>query len=272
MKQPNAACAGFCTWMLNISKQHLSGPQKVIVQDVLLAAQTNTPVTNQEWYNFNLFTAWRNPFYQVFNDYASDIPFDLNNGVVYAYDFEGNSFDSAGSANGTDTNVIYGPSYGKINEGVNFDGLTSYITVPSFTIPNDFTISFWIDPAIQVTPENTLIGNGLGGDGIYILKTDLLVFTQFNGVQRFSAPQSAGVWVNVTVTFTGGSSQLWMNAVTVGSPAAYTSVTGIQAIGGSLTGLLYQGNMDCLTMWNRALSNDEIIYLYNLGLGRQYPF
>jgi len=59
--------------------------------------------------------------------------------------FEGNSNDSKGSANGTDTNVSYGTSYGKYGQGVHIGSSSSYIntgTTPDFT--GSFSISVWV--------------------------------------------------------------------------------------------------------------------------------
>ncbi len=74
MVQPNIAAIGFCDWMLNISNQKLSGPQRLIVQKVYDAAVNVYPIEDQVWYNFNLFSAWRNKYYMVYRDYIISIP------------------------------------------------------------------------------------------------------------------------------------------------------------------------------------------------------
>lgn len=73
MIQPNDACMLFCQWMLNISPQRLSNSQRLIVTQVYLAARDQYPIEDQVWRNFNLFTAWRNPYYIVYRSYANSV-------------------------------------------------------------------------------------------------------------------------------------------------------------------------------------------------------
>lgn len=99
MITPNADCALFGTWLLNISWQSLSGPQRVLVQSITTAALAGTQVTNQEWSNFNKFTAWRFPFYQVYAFLATTSPFILDNypGAAAAWSFRKLSSTYAGA-------------------------------------------------------------------------------------------------------------------------------------------------------------------------------
>jgi len=65
---PNPIAEDFCYWMLNVSAQKLTGPQRVIVAAVYTAAVAQSSVTDQQWWNFNNFTAWRYPFFRVWYD------------------------------------------------------------------------------------------------------------------------------------------------------------------------------------------------------------
>ena len=55
----------------------------------------------------------------------------LTNLTAY-FKFEGNSIDAVGSYSGTDSNVTYNTSNGKIGQGAGFTGsLNSFISVPN---------------------------------------------------------------------------------------------------------------------------------------------
>ena len=49
----------------------------------------------------------------------------LTDNLISYWKFEGNSNDSIGANNGTDTTVSYNSSYGKIGQGVNTNGTLS---------------------------------------------------------------------------------------------------------------------------------------------------
>lgn len=89
MITPNAACAAFCYWLLNVSWQSLSGTQRALVQTISAASIAQTPVTLQAWLNFNKFTAWRFPFYQVYASLATESarPLDIWPGAEIAFSF-----------------------------------------------------------------------------------------------------------------------------------------------------------------------------------------
>jgi len=71
MIYPNAEAANFCDWMLNFSAEKLTGPQKSLVQYVQAQALAAGTVTTTQWYNFQNFTAWRFPIFEVFRNCQS---------------------------------------------------------------------------------------------------------------------------------------------------------------------------------------------------------
>jgi hypothetical protein len=68
---PNYQCTQFCYWLQNFSWLRLSGPQDALVTIVYNAGLNQTSVTDQQWLNFNQFTAWRNQYYIVWRDYSN---------------------------------------------------------------------------------------------------------------------------------------------------------------------------------------------------------
>ena len=68
---PNYQCTQFCYWLQNFSWLRLSGPQDALVTIVYNAGLNQTSVTDQQWLNFNQFTAWRNKYYIIWRDYSN---------------------------------------------------------------------------------------------------------------------------------------------------------------------------------------------------------
>lgn len=68
---PNYQCTQFCYWLQNFSWLRLSGPQDALVTIVYNAGLNSTSVTDQQWLNFNQFTAWRNKYYVIWRDYSN---------------------------------------------------------------------------------------------------------------------------------------------------------------------------------------------------------
>lgn len=68
---PNYDCANFCYWMLNLSWQRLTGPQTVLVNTVYNASLAQTTVTDQQWKDFTMISAWRSKYYESWGKYAS---------------------------------------------------------------------------------------------------------------------------------------------------------------------------------------------------------
>ena len=76
----------------------------------------------------------------------------LNNNVEIYWKLEGNAYDSSLNGNtGTISNVSFGTSFGKINEGGNFvRTLTPHIFRTTTTLPagnTDFSVSIWVKSA-----------------------------------------------------------------------------------------------------------------------------
>ena len=76
----------------------------------------------------------------------------LSDNLVAYYKLDGNSNDSVASNNGTDTNISYSSSYGKISQGASFNGSSSKIAYPSgiYNLPsgnNSYTFAGWFQVA-----------------------------------------------------------------------------------------------------------------------------
>jgi concanavalin A-like lectin/glucanase superfamily protein/virulence plasmid B protein len=223
-------------------------------------------------------------------------------GVVSYWKFDGNSNDSVGSVNGTDTSVSYGTSYGKINQGASFNGSSSKTQVNSTNFERgtgDFTIAVWAQaqgagtggsdgPTLFLAGDTT---SGALGSMTFLSwdKTGGAITFEFydgsNGATAYvpSGYTTTGVWHYIVAERSGGHAILYIDgtqvaedSVTFGTPSSanltttqYGRIGGDRGTGG---GGFFNGYIDEEGFWNRALTPSEITQLFNGGAGMQYPF
>lgn len=272
MIQPNSDAIGFTNWMLNISKQHLSGPQRIIVQNVYNAAVGNYPISDQEWYNFNLFAAWRNPYYLVFSEYASVVEPNLLMGLIHAYNMEGNANDLVGSQDGTVTDMLFNVLFGKIDQGAGGTGPNSKIDFGDINTSSDWTVNLWVYLNSIASPYTNLFGPSTGGEGLIVLPSDGTFDYYIGPDYTFNSVITTGSWHNVVLRSTADVLELFLNNVK--NPTSRTASThkSVGRLGSSGSSNKFDGFMDMYYVWNRSLSDIEISELWNGGAGIQYPF
>jgi len=199
----------------------------------------------------------------------------LTDNLVAYYKLDGNSNDSVGSNNGTDTSVSYSSSYGKINQGANFNGSNSKILISGYNPSDNFTIQAW---ALYKADNSTIIGSNK--TFLYFRSDNKL---EFPYTSSGTSPQvisdssvSYNNWYHVVVTISSNTIKLYINNV-LKSNVSYTG----SLVSGDNTGYIgtrdvsatwFNGYIDELGIWSRALSPTEVTALYNSGAGLQYPF
>ena len=212
----------------------------------------------------------------------------ITSGLVAYYPFAGNASDTSGNGyNGT----AYGTSlttdrFGNANQAYSFNG-SSYIQLPSFSLGGGFTFSAWINAASISDWQRILdFGNGPNNSNIYIgwgggKQLFMAVTKQGNGdgpsvLETFPENQ----WVHVVVTNDGnGTSAIYMNNALKVSAAGYSPPVlsrTYQYLGKSnwSSDPLFNGKMDDVRIYSRALSVTEIQMLYteaNPGPGVTVP-
>ncbi len=213
-------------------------------------------------------------------------------GIAAWWRAEDNTIDSINSNNGV---VNGGISYtdGEVGHAFRFNGTNTYISVPASPslnvgTGNGLTIECWIKP-------DHLGPDGANGRPILEYDTDTQIGVQFwfeagytlfanikdtNGVEHQiqSAPGTiqTNAFQHVAVTYnkTNGNCLLYINGVQAGS-ANFGSITpqtsypvylGLRAANGYPgTGSLYNGLMDEVSLYSRALTPNEIASIYNAG-------
>ena len=205
----------------------------------------------------------------------------LTDNLVAYYKLDGNSNDSVGSNNGTDTSITYGSSYGKINQGASFNGSSSYINTGSgygISGSGSFTMSAWIKGSV-ISSNHCIAGFGTGttGRGITFDVRSSKIYADFYATTSVSGTTtlSTGTWYFATLTYDGTNMRLYLNGSLEATSSAITAnvLIGSQIIGRAFwtSGNFFNGYLDEIGIWSRALSADEVSQLYNSGRGNAYP-
>lgn len=226
---------------------------------------------------------------------SSSVPAStLNTGLYAVYNAELNANDSFGTNNGTG---IGGLTYttGKIGDAFQFNGTTSYVSLPNssnqFNFTSDFSISAWINTPnytnIRLIFTNYVQG-GTYGYGIlfYHASNNIFAFELRNGNTIGQYQISNGIttdsWNHITIVRqVGQNAKIYLNGILItgyyslGNLSITPSFTSNQIVnigsysnGSGLTNY----KQDATTIWDRVLTQSEITELYNSGNGKQYPF
>ena len=215
---------------------------------------------------------------------------DLNTDIISYWKLDNNILtDSVGSNDGTNsgsTNIS-----GKIISARSFDGTNDYITtsVTSEIIYHDSTVSMWVyrkeNGGAIFTQRYSLDGGVVFNVGVQNGKVNFWLRNNTGGgVRQLSGATTMNndEWNFITTTLSGTNMSVWLNGVYDGS-ATYTGGTwnnaDNQVIGGnagsgdsgnSVTEF-FNGSVDEIGIWDRALTGAEITQLYNGGSGIIYP-
>ena len=213
--------------------------------------------------------------------------------LVYYSKFEGNSNDYKGINNGTDTAITYGTNNGKFGQGASLNGSTSKIVLPanSYTKPTgSFSISFWIKSTNTSAWKPIYFARKLATyfSGVCILlnNSSIYFFCGANTGTGFPANyfdvNSTGVYVNdgnwhhvVCVHNSGSTIKIYIDGVQRGTNdyiagVAYDASI-VPTIGFDGT-TYFNGNIDDLAIFTRALSAAEILSYYNATAGSFFNF
>ena len=203
-------------------------------------------------------------------------------GLVAYYKLDGNSNDSVGSNDGTDTDVSY--VAGKINQSGSFNGSTSKISLPSsfYNLVDAWTYSFWIkrnNPGVDNETIYSRWTNSTTGRQIVINfdnSNHLVVDVPYkSGIVTTETFTDSTKYHNYVFTKSGTNYLIYCDGrlsysgtiTDTQENSATSPMIGYNTSGGArpLNGLI-----DEVGIWNRALTPDEITQLYNNGNGLTY--
>ena len=220
----------------------------------------------------------------------------LSTNLLAYYAYQGNSNDSVGSNNGTDTSVSYSNSYGIIGNGASFNGSTSFISTSSPVVNSGTTFSFstWIySTNFSQQTDSTILSNqkDTGNYGFIFgnhnnSSNSWQVFYgngsgawQGYGANDFTLTNSA--WNHIVATINGNVLTVYKNATQI-FQATYANNMNFSSANNLYIGRdpdpthqgvrNFTGYIDETGIWNKVLSSTEVTQLYNGGAGLAYPF
>ncbi len=197
--------------------------------------------------------------------------------TVASWNFDGTTLDSVGINHG----VNYGAEYvdGKIGQALSFDGVGDYVLVeddPSLDLVNDFTIAAWIyTKTIDDTTHRILHKNSAYTFGITSSNSRLAVYHygEFASVYSNNNVLSPNTWHHVAVTLDSTTGvTFYVDGQSKGGNAALTANVPVNTndvyigIDEDLISYPFDGMIDELAIYNKALSEEEVYSLYAPGL------
>jgi hypothetical protein len=194
------------------------------------------------------------------------------------------AMDSVGGHHGTLAN---GPiwSAGKLNGGLQFDGIDDHINVPhnnDLSLTTSFTLSAWIKSVgLQAGTAYTLIGKGISINNYnYRFATwgdEINLGYTIGGVWKETITSGINLktntWYHVAVSFnaTGNQVTYYLNGVDIlkaTMPGPPTEIsTSFLTIGRSSSGKYWNGILDDVRIYKSALSAAEISELFAASSG-----
>jgi hypothetical protein len=192
--------------------------------------------------------------------------FDATNGAVVA--------DVSGNGNtGTLGAGVSATSQGRFGGALAFNG-TGYVTIPhsgGLDLTTGMTLEAWVYPTTPLTDWATIVMKEMPGDSPYVLYAAITggaprVYITPRGIASATAtgasPLPVNTWSHLAGTFDGSTLRLYVNGTLVASRAvtgALRNSTGILTIGGNAVwGEYFQGRIDEVRIYNRALAPAEI--------------
>ena len=222
--------------------------------------------------------------------YAQNVPsYVPSNGLVGYWPFNGNANDASGKGNHGTVNgaTLTTDRNGKSNSSYSFDGSSSYINIPnssSLQFNGGLTISTWLNASIiasSISNTGYILSKGADGGTPYswtsILDDSYCSLQIWNDnnlntsvdIMQKDYPILTNKWYNVIYTFDGVNAKAYINSQlvkTISSPYsifsnAYDLKFGRRHTSGNP--YFFNGKLDDIAIYNRALTQQEITNLFN---------
>jgi hypothetical protein len=209
---------------------------------------------------------------------ASDL--NYTNGTTVDRSRKGNSGTLVGYTNATTTAY----KAGKVGSALSFNGSSQYVSVPNSSSLNpsgDLSISAWVKTSIVGVAGKNIIAKGNGNDYFqqyeFQIGGDNKVYfvignSTNNGYYILNTPSAvlSSGWNNVTATLSDTSANIYVNGVldssASGSGSRIAANSNPVFIGGRQDNSTYfNGSIDDVRVYNRALSAYEVTQLYQSG-------
>ena len=208
------------------------------------------------------------------------------NGLVGWWGFNGNANDESGNGNNGTVNGanLTDDHLGNLNSAYVFNGNSDFIALPYSSLwefgLNDFTVAGWF-LSLDGTNDNIIrFDNGLSPSSLWGMrvKNANMNFICTGGGNAYSPlasnTVSTGVWHHSVMIRTPNALLMYLDGNLIHTEITPT-IANIQSNGtyypsigrlGSYNAEYFEGNIDDIGIWNRALTECEIQDLYNSSL------
>ena len=227
-----------------------------------------------------------------YSDTCNAVSGSLTQGLVGYWPFCGNANDESGNGNNGTNNgaTLTTDRFGNDNSAYSFDGINDIITTNNFTNPLvDWTCSFWfISNNSSTFEQQNILGFGqnspIFGGPCYQINGGLapqqcpeissnlnkMLFSDSTfecGSNLFSSQSVNNIWYFVTIKKQGTTYSIYVNGTLIIS-GNLNNITLTNLSFGNRSTLNFQyfnGKIDDIGIWNRALTQEEITNLYNVN-------
>jgi hypothetical protein len=198
-------------------------------------------------------------------------------GLVAAYKFEEASGSTVVDASGKgNTGTISGASRiteGRFGKALYFDGVDDWVTVndaASLDLTTGMTLEAWVYPTVDMTQWATVILKEQPGGALYELhangdQSQPLTSVTVGGRHRVLSGGSwllANQWTHLAATYDGTMQRLYVNGTQVAqrpqTGPIQVSSSPLRMGGNSIWGEFFQGRIDEVRVYNRALNATDI--------------
>lgn len=209
----------------------------------------------------------------------------LDTNLVSSWQFEGNSNDSKGTNHGTDTNITYSSTSGKLGQYASFNGSSSFIALPALGSFTTFSIEFWINTTQSTAGQNFNMGNAAGNAVFNTNLNDVAgkfgIFL-WNGstTTKLNSSKSIndGAWHHIVFTRNGANGKIYIDGYLDSSTSSLHTITIVSEASYTFFGKhpsnvqYYNGKQDAFNLWNIEITSDAVAKLHNARRGNAYPF
>jgi hypothetical protein len=201
-------------------------------------------------------------------------------GLISWWSGDGHANDITSSNHGTlHGHATFAP--GMVEQALSLDGYGDFVSIPfnsnyDFAPHEQFTIDAWVKPEPRRSNQAILVKAPVYSDawdwGLYVdSRNHFMAGLHFQHVLRSTTVVQSGTWYHVAVTYDNASWKLYVNGVLeaehVGTPI--TQSTGALAMGrkgeSAFHNDFFQGLIDEVELFDRALTADDIQEIYNAG-------
>lgn len=212
-------------------------------------------------------------------------------GCIANYNLDGSAKESMGTTayDGTETDITY--TYdgtptavdfgvgGKTNYGARFNGSSSKITLPSGFLDSSTTLSFsiWVNPSSFVNFTGILdkyVGSTSGWALDVPSSTNrlprIVVYDGANKDVIATTALTLGSWTHIVGTISTSEMKIYVNGSLEGTTSISTLTTNTTPVvigGDGVSTFAFNGNIDQVRVFNKALSSAEVGKLYGNGAG-----